>query len=949
MVSTRSILLIASLIVAAWPLHADEQPLSSVRRIVPGEKPTPYMTYKDSRAKMVEITGTWNQWQTRPRFTEKDGQWVLDVRTIKAAPGRWEFKFIIDGEWEPGDNRIFYINDQGLLERPPDVILDATLFSRNEIHVYTRDAIRNPDAVKVKFQPELATKETRVFASPQAGTLRGYAMAGDLVCFLFDERVYGLDIPPESQVAVAGSFAGWGGNGGERGQWLLKDDDDDNVWELATQFEGLRISPWESEWKFKFVVNGNQWLEPPNAENARKDEKGNRNLYIEPNVAGCSLIKITTDKPIDLSNNFVAHVDGIAERTARQLVHPGKALDSVTSKKPLGVTLDHKQQATTYRIFSPRATSVHLCLFNQPEFEVRSPEYKKLTPVERYAMWKDDADGTWEITLLGLDTGRYYSFNIDGPQGDGESFMPFAQVGDPYAIAVAHAHNNSIVIDPAVTNQWFTGWTDQDWKTPPHEDMLIYETHVRNFTIHPSSTIPAPLRGTYEGFAATTGTGVGLDHLKALGVNMIEFMPVQEFENGVREYNWGYAPVFYFAPEASYGRAPTKGSQYYEFKQMVNHLHNEGFGVIIDVVYNHVGGPNIYNLIDKKYHFRLAPDYTFINFSGCGNDVRSEAPMMRRLIVDSCVYWAKEFHVDGFRFDLGELIDMKTMLEVRDACREVNPNIVLISEPWSFRGENKKELKGTGWSAWNNDFRHAAKDFARGRVNRDWLRKTIMGSGEIWTDNPMQTVNYLESHDDMALADEFCLRPDKNGKYLDPYDVSMNKLAATILFTSLGMPMISEGQEFLRSKYGIHNSYNKGDAVNALRWSDRERPLAGDALKYYRDLIAMRQSPQGRSFRLRETPPSSYYKWLMPPELKTIGYLVNGDRTHPGNAFAVLANASDKAYNFTINLPAGVWKVIGDGVQIDLKGLPKFPVVQGPKQVSIKVPELHTMILMDGS
>ncbi len=928
---------------------AQELPQSADYRVTPGVRATPFLRYQDSSANMIEVCGTWDMYASRTRLTQSNGVWALDVRNLpKIRPGRFEYKFIVNGAWEAGENRVIFLNDQRQIERPPDVILNAVMTKRDEILVYLRDPIAKPEGVKGRLEPDIPIKEMLQAPATELGTRRGYAIAGDQISFLFDERVYGLDLPPSTRVAVAGNFTGWAGDGGERGQWLLTDDDDDNVWKLTVPVDGLSLPPGDYEYLFRFVVDGSRWLPAPRVGNAKDDGRGNLNLSVDLNFSGATVIKIITEKPLDISQNYYVAFDGISSRKVRHLVNPGPALDAITSSKPLGALLDKSQKTTTYRLFAPRARSVHLAIFDTPEYERRAPNYEKLAPREFYPLWKDDADGVWEITLLGLDTGKYYSFNVDGPAGEGESFFPNAQAGDPYAFAAAHSMNNAIVIDPDATNQWFRGWTDQNWRTPPSEQAVIYETHIRNFTIHPSSRVPALLRGTYKGFSETTGTGVGLDHLKKAGVNMIELMPINEFENGIRDYGWGYSTVFYFAPEASYGSQPLKGSQYYEFKQLVNDLHTNGFGVVLDVVYNHVGGPNIFALIDKKYYFRLTPDYRYMNFSGCGNDVRSEAPMMRRYIVDNILYWMREFHVDGFRFDLGELIDMDTMRAVEAAARAENPNVLLVSEPWSFRGENKRKLKHTGWAAWNNDFRYAAKDFARGRADRNWLAKTMMGSVEIWTANPIQSVNYLESHDDMALADEFCLRPDKNGKYLDPYDVAMNKLAATIVFTSLGVPMLSEGQDFLRSKYGIANTFDKGDAVNALRWEERDRPLAGDAMRYYHELIALRSSPQGAAFRVREKPPADYYKWLLPDERKAFGVLINSPRVHAGNSFILLANAADRVTSFTVNLPVGNWRIVSDGSRVNLNGLPNFEILKGPATRNIKVPELRSLILMDG-
>ena len=943
------LIIICVLVFAAVLAQAQEAPLAPGVFAVPGVKPTPYLRYVNPTATVAEVSGTWNQWTSSFPMTRANGQFVLDVRTLPLPkPGRYEFKFIANKSWEIGENRSFFINDERLLERPPDVVLSARLEDRDEIKVYLKRAPADPARVKVQLEPAVSIRDLKVQLSREDSSLRGYLLAGGLLKFVMDEKTYGLNLPPTAKVAVAGNFNHWNGDGGRFGIWTLTDPDDDGIWELALPFEGLHKAAKEPFHTFRFVVDGQTWLNSPaRATNGRRDASGNVNLIIDPASPGSSCLTVLTEKPLDLSEAYTVVLDGVAERRIRQMVSPGQIMEKLTSTKELGSILDRERTTTTYRLFAPRARAVHLNLFATPEYEVQKPTYRRLPPDERYAMWKDEADGVWEVTLLGLDIGKYYTYTVDGPSGDGEGFNGQAYLGDPYAVAAAHAHNCTIVMDREATNQWFGGWTDQAWKMPPHEDILIYEAHVRDLTIHPSSKVPPQLRGTYEGVLASTGTGSGLDHIKALGFNAIEFMPINEFENGAREYNWGYNSVYFFAPEASYARQPLKGSQYYEFKRLVNELHGKGFAVILDVVYNHVGGPNIYSLIDKKYFFRLTPDNKFINFSGCGNDVKTESPMMRRLIVDNVLYFMREHKVDGFRFDLAELIDMPTMMEIRDKAKALNPDVLLISEPWSLRAQNKEKLKGTGWSAWNNDFRYAAKDFARGRADRDWLKKTIVGSVDIWTENPLQAVNYLESHDDMALADELSLRPDRNGKYIQSYEVSMNKLAATVLFTSLGIPMINSGQEFLRSKYGIQNTYDKGDAVNAIRWTDRESPLGAEALRYYQELTALRQSDEGRAFRVKQRPPDGYYQWIMPQNARCMGYIVNGTRIHAGSGFVVLLNGSDQAQEFSLTLPEGRWRIIGDGTRIDRAGLPNRPTAPGGP-VTLRVKEMSSLILMDG-
>ena len=930
-------------LLALIPISASaaDTPLKPDVFTVPGETPTPWLTYENPGATSVLVTGSWDLWVGRVPLQPDRNLWKLDTRTLGATFGQHEFKLIPDGEWEKGENRVLFINRDGLLEKPSSLIYSATIDRPDEIVVSFRSGFSANAPAQPTLSPETAIRETR-FASPrESGNTQGYFVSGGLITFILEEKIYGLKLSPSDRVAVAGNFSGWDGGGGN-GRWFLRDPDRDGKWELTTQLAGLRPPAGENNLIFKFVVNGDRWLPaPPGAQNAASDGKGNVNLRIDPQSSGAMSLHIFTEKPIDLSQNYMVELAGLTPKPLWSPVTPGQILEQLKSDKPMGTSFDFEQNCTTYRLFAPRAKTVHLCIFD-------GPVYENKTPVERYPLWKDPKDGVWEISLLGIDFGKYYSFNVDGPTGNGEGFNGLAQVGDPYARAAAHSQNNTIVIDPDATNEWWGGWTDQDYRTIAPKDAVIYELHIRDFTRHPSSGVAPPLAGKYAGLPASEGTGRGLDHLAAMGVTTLEIMPPAEFSNGNDEYNWGYAPVFYFAPEASYARKPTRGSQYYEFKNLINELHRRGFGVLLDLVFNHVGSPNIFTLIDKKYFFRLNPDYSFSNYSGCGNDFRTESPMTRRLIVENISYWMREFHVDGFRFDLAELIDMETMMAIRDAAFTVNTNALLVSEPWSFRGENKHQLKGTGWSAWNNDFRYAAKDFVMGRRNREWLQKAIAGSVDTWAANPLQPINYLESHDDMALADELCTAPNHDGRALIPNDVAVNRLAATILFTSLGIPMITEGQEFIRSKRGIHNTFDRGDAVNAIDWNDRDRPEAARALSYYTGLVHLRRSPQGAAFRASSKPPADYYKWILPSNPLTLGYCVNAPKVHGGSSFVVLLNADADPQTFQVPFPPGRWRQIGDGVTIDPDGLTGVSTLNGAQQLAIEVPSLSSAIYMDG-
>lgn len=937
----------AAALFAAVPVFSRaEQALAPDRRFVPGEQVTPFLRYENPTAKAVKVTGSWNKWAGQTPMQRDGAAWVLDMRTLKPLPGRHDYKFLPDGNWEPGDNRFLFLNEAGEVEKPPDVVASAEMKARDEIVVHLKKPLPAGAAPKIRIEPEAAIATVETAAGKAEASLRGYAVHGDDLSFTFDPAVYGKTVAPEAKITVAGSFNYWNpAGGGPQGQWMLKRDG--AVWTLTVPKAGLKSVDADPMLMFKFVVDG-QWMQvPPGAPNAQSDGKGNTNLRIDGDPSGSSTITIKTAQPLPLDRNHVLVIEGLADRRVRHMVAPGAALDEVVSTKPLGAVIDRTNELVTFRLFAPRATAVHLCLFDTPHYEVHLPKYERMKPAARYPMARDAKDGVWEISTVGLSFGRYYTFNVEGPPGDGEGFMGEAFVGDPYAKAAAHAENNGIVMDLAATNQWFGGWTDSAWRAPKPQDMVIYEAHLRDLTIDPSSGVSAPLRGTYEGLIASAGTGTGLDHLKTLGVNMIEFLPLEEFNNGPTAHNWGYSTVFYFSPEASYARDPLRGSQVYEMKRMINELHRQGFGVIMDVVYNHVGSPNIFTLIDRKYYFRLTPDWFHLNFSGVGNDVRSEAPMMRRMIVDNMVYFAKEYRVDGFRLDLAELIDLETLKQAREAVLQVNPNAIVISEPWSFRGEHKQQLRGTGWSAWNNDFRYAIKDFVRGRADRNHVKKVIAGSTELWTANPLQAVNYVESHDDYALVDELSGRDDKDGRNVNDVEARMNRLCAAVLFTSFGIPMINNGQEFLRSKRGIHNTYDKGDEVNAIRWGDRQKPMPAQNLAFYTDLIRLRSGPEGRSFRATSIP-AGYLRWIEPQDGRLLGMIVNAPRTQPGSGFVVLYNAANVDADFEVPLPTGNWRMVCDGTKVEKSGVPGGQTYAGGQTISVRVPFGTAVILMDG-
>ncbi|MDF3129680.1 alpha-amylase family glycosyl hydrolase [Kiritimatiellaeota bacterium B1221] len=900
--------------------------LSNQERGIPGNIPSEWIYYQTLFANSVKISGAWDGWHEKISMQKAaPGLWAFSVSGIGVPFGSYEFKFIVDGEWESGANRILHINEAGQMERPPQVVSQALIEHPHQIRIRLYEKPENPAEVAVSLKPDLGALKLRWQTPREDPAVQGYRMTGNEVEFVFDPASYGMSPQDIHSAQVAGNFNDWNA---EAADTRMKREGE--TWRVRLPYPPIDSKVSQGEILFKFVIN-DEWKSPPaDAPNAML-EPGTTHMNLQLPRADVALpeLIIQTAEPIDLSQTPLVQLTGLHEKTIHVWPSPGSILDTLYSPKKMGVTLDPVKNETTYRIFAPRASSVTLGLFDGPYYV--TAEETPVEPAQKIDM-KKDQNGVWEHRQPGLHTGQYYAYQIAGPLGNGEGFNPAAWLGDPYATAVGLAEGNSMVMDLHAGSVQPQPRPRVAW-----EDMVIYETHMRHFTQHPSSGVPEHLRGKYPGVLATTGTGTGLDHLKALGVNVIQFMPLHEFNNGFSDkHDWGYATSFFFAPESSYATRPLEGSQVAEFRELVDGLHQQGFAVFMDVVYNHIGGLNVFNLIDRKYYFRLNPDYTNVDYSGCGNDVASERLMMRRLIIESVLFWVEEYGIDGFRFDLCELIDDQTLLEIEREIRNKHPHVVLHSEPWSFRGSHKDFLGPTTWGAWNDRFREPAKQFVRGHGGKADLKQAIRGSVENWTRHPLQSVNYMESHDDHALVDELTTNPDHDGRELSERDERIHKLAATLIFGSLGTPLITEGQAYLRSKHGIRNTYNKGDELNSLRWHERERDHAKEVLTYYKQMIAFRLSPEGAALRVKDNPSLDYTRFIETDSDQVLGWTFNAHHERPGvPAVMILMNASEQEQTFNLNLASGNWIRVGDGDQVLIHG---DGTTLNAQQNSIKVP-----------
>jgi pullulanase len=524
--------------------------------------------------------------------------------------------------------------------------------------------------------------------------------------------------------------------------------------------------------------------------------------------------------------------------------HAGEtdSLDRFYSEKQLGCTVS--KSGTTFRLFAPRASKVTLVLYQRHD-DAKGEEIHMVR----------DENGVWEYTSLGQLTGKYYGYRVDGPADKGEMFNPDVVIADPYSKAVATKNSYRHEARTLILDTQYD-WRGDTFVTPSnHNELIIYEAHVRDLTAHPSSGVRSA--GTYFGLTEKGKTG-GLSYLKDLGVNAVELLPVQDFGNieipyrdpsvvsdtgEVNTWNpyernhWGYMTSYFFAPESYYATGGTMarsewngidGRAVKELKDLVKTLHREQIAVILDVVYNHVSqyDYNPFKYIDKFYYFRCDTAGRFLRTSGCGNDFKTERAMARRLIVESVEYWMREYRVDGFRFDLATMLDWETIDAVAKAARKINPNVILIAEAWGGGGYDLAGFSDHGWAAWNDLIRNGVKGqnphdglgFIFGTFQGSNTKRSLQAyvTGSLREDGgpflrKEHSLNYLESHDDHTLGDFIRIgsgEVKENDPVFDmdrhvtlsPRQMALNKLAALYLFTAQGPVMIHEGQEYARSK-----------------------------------------------------------------------------------------------------------------------------------------------------
>lgn len=594
----------------------------------------------------------------------------------------------------------------------------------------------------------------------------------------------------------------------------------------------------------------------------------------------------------------------------------------------------YSPKMTRFKVWAPEAESVKLNLYKQGEGD---------NLIEQHIM-KKSANGTYVFEKQGDCNGIYYTYTVVNHGEEQEAV-------DPYTKAAGVNGQRGMVINLAKTNP--QGFELDGYRNPEHiTDAIIYEGSVRDFTIDESSGVFH--NGKFLGLteANTTnhfGEATALDYISDLGITHVQILPAFDFEtvdekNQKAQYNWGYDPDNYNVPEGSYAVSPYDGAvRIQEMKQMVLALHSRGIGVIMDVVFNHTYRRDDSNLqkIVPGYYYR-SDETGYTNGSGCGNEVASDRPMVQKLIVDSLIYWAKEYHIDGFRFDLMGVLDIDTMNVIAERLKEIRPDVYLYGEGWnggpSSLAEEKRAFKASakkmpGIGMFNDDIRDTIKgsvfyDDHLGFVNggthlENALRYGITGAvahpqvdydaygSKPWAKEPGQSINYVSCHDNYTLWDKLSVScPEAS----EEKKKAMNRLCAAIVFTSQGVPFIQAGEEFLRSKplpekKGFaENSYNMPDAVNSIKWDNiHEYP---DMIAYYKGLMALRKAHP--VFRMQsEAEMTQNLCFLSDTTENVVAYLLKGkgaDDT-PENIL-VIFNGNDEEILY--NLPEGKWKILVD-------------------------------------
>ena len=619
----------------------------------------------------------------------------------------------------------------------------------------------------------------------------------------------------------------------------------------------------------------------------------------------------------------------------------------------------YTKKYTAFRLWAPTADAVTLCLYREGDGDCLSDTL----PMKR------DVQGTWTIRVDGDLRHVYYTYRLERSGKTVES-------QDPYSVAVGVNGQRSMVLDLKETDpENFK--EDHGPVFSNRTDLVICEISVLDSTADGSSGVKYP--GKYLGLAEKgtknkEGEATGLDYLKSLGITHVQIMPMYDFASideaapKKREYNWGYDPLNYNVPEGSFSTDPFHGEvRIREMKEMIAAFHREGIGVIMDVVYNHTFNTDESNFerTVPGYFYRQKEDKTLANGSGCGNETASERLMMRKFMVESVLYWIKEYHVDGFRFDLMGIHDIETMNEIRKAVNAVDPTICIYGEGWAAEAPqypaDSLAMKGNiaqipGVAVFSDELRDglcgpvgdkrkgaflagipggemSVKFGIAGAIEHPQVQcDSVNYTQKPWAKQPVQMISYVSCHDGLCLVDRLkASMPDITPEQL----IRLDKLAQTVVFTSQGIPFIYAGEEIMRDKQGVDNSYKSPDAVNAIDW--RRKTTSADVFMYYKRLIDLRKSHP--AFRMGDAGQVRKHLEFLPVEGSNLIAFRLKDHANGDHWEDIIVAFNSRPTPARLTIPVGKYTVVcKDGV-IDVRGL---GIQNGPEVI---IPSQSALIL----
>ena len=636
--------------------------------------------------------------------------------------------------------------------------------------------------------------------------------------------------------------------------------------------------------------------------------------------------------------------------------YAAKLDETVYRDSDLGAT--YTEDYTTFKLWSPTADDVKVCIY-----KTGSDKEEGFNTIAVKPMTLSKSVGTWYVTLEGDFKNMYYTYKVT--IGDNTY-----EVVDPYAKAVGVNGDRGMIVDLSDTDP--EGWSNDSFKRVSEaSDAIVWEVSVRDFSVAENSGVSEKNRGKFLAFTEKDTTFDGeegsastcVSYLKELGVNYVQINPFYDFasideaQSIDDQYNWGYDPKNYNAPEGSYSSDPYDGrTRITECKQMIQALHEAGIGVIMDVVYNHTyeSENSFFNQIAPYYYYRFNEDGTWSNGSGCGNDVATERYMARKFIRESVAYWADEYHIDGFRFDLMGLMDVDTMNGIRkdlDALSD-GEHIIMYGEAWNMKttvpsnvtlaNQDNMDKLSKRIGAFNDNGRDAikgsnfdasGKGFVQEGSSKGGVRNAIDGTGNGWASIPAQCVNYASCHDNLTLYDKLTASVKDDGKYtLRREDLlKMNQLSAATVLMSRGMPFMLAGEELGRTKQGDENSYQSSVEINQIDWLSRYRfTIMTD---YYKGLISIRKAIP----TLRDgTGERTELQFLESSSKNTIAYSVTGSDMPS----VVIALNGDPSKPSTVSLPDGDWVIVADDQRAGLSKL-------GEASGTVSVPATSACVLVD--